>query len=209
MVSDRKKKSDENNPVYAWVNLLAFTFLLFYISALFLLIFDNEKLLIHQMASWLFALMLVVQLFFLFFKPEILYGMKISHFIGKSPSSQIVINDNELVNYRTIIGDYFISHDDFLDADFRLQQFADQVGISKNRLSQIINQVYQQNFNQLINEKRIEIAIHRLVNEEWKNLTIEGIAQEVGFKSRTTFNKAFQEKTGITPSQFRKQVIRS
>ena len=59
------------------------------------------------------------------------------------------------------------------------------------------------NFNQLLNEKRIEVALRNLENSKWEHLTLEGVALEVGFKSRTTFNKAFKTKTGCTPSKYK------
>lgn len=204
-VKKRRKESKEENPTIDWLNLLAIIFLIFYLSEVSLLLVDNDAIPIHQLASWLFGLMLVIQLFFLFFRPEVLYGIKSQ---GKSKSSTpiIILDSHEADKYRKNIDEYFKTHNEFLATDFRQQDLANRLNINKNRLSQIITQIYSQNFNQLINEKRIEIAIQKLENKDWKNLTIEGIAHKVGFKSRTTFNKAFQEKTNLTPSEFLKKV---
>ena len=38
------------------------------------------------------------------------------------------------------------------------------------------------------------------------NLTIEGVGQSLGFKSRTTFSKTFKSVTGLTPDEFRKMA---
>lgn len=205
-VKKRKKEINEENPSFDWLNLLAIIFLIFYLFGVSLLIIDNETIPIHQLASWLFGLMLVTQLFFLFFRPEILYGIRSSSKKIKHPTPIVLLDDHEVRNYQRIIEVYFNTHDEFLATEFRQQDLANRLNINKNRLSQIITQIYSQNFNQLINEKRIEIAIQKLENKDWKNLTIEGIAHKVGFKSRTTFNKAFQEKTNLTPSEFLKKV---
>ncbi|WP_081979148.1 helix-turn-helix domain-containing protein [Lacinutrix jangbogonensis] len=61
-------------------------------------------------------------------------------------------------------------------------------------------------FNQLINEKRIDVVLKKFSNLDWLNYSLEGVALEVGFKSRTTFIKAFKEKTGTTPSQYKKTI---
>ena len=80
-------------------------------------------------------------------------------------------------------------------------------GISKNKLSYIINNTYKLNFNQLLNKKRIEKVIRKLnTDKQWDNLSMAGIGQMVGFKSRTTFTKAFKDNTGMTPSKYIKSL---
>jgi AraC-like DNA-binding protein len=204
-----KTKKDSSNAEISWLKALAYVFLTFYILGISLLIFDSQTLQIHSIASWLFGIMLVVQLFFLFFRPEVLYDIKESKKEENITVSIISLEEDEVNKYQQVIEDYFRTNDDFLNTDFRQQHLASHLNIPKNRLSQIINQVFDKNFNQLINEKRIEVAIERLESKAWRNLTVEGVAQMVGFKSRTTFNKAFQEKTGVTPSQFRKQMTKT
>ncbi len=73
----------------------------------------------------------------------------------------------------------------------------------RNNLSYIVNEVYQMNFNQLLNKKRIEVVIKKLnAKDDWDKLSLSGISQEVGFKSRTTFIKAFKSNMGMTPSRY-------
>ena len=59
------------------------------------------------------------------------------------------------------------------------------------------------NFNQLVNERRIKMALEAWDNPQWKNLSMDGIAKEVGFGSRTTFIKAFRNQTGVCPSEYK------
>jgi AraC-like DNA-binding protein len=47
-------------------------------------------------------------------------------------------------------------------------------------------------------------SIETVEDADWLRYSLEGIVQDVGFKSRTTFIKAFKEKTGSTPSQYKK-----
>ena len=186
---------------------LSSLFLTFYLGAFLMLVLDNETFQIHQNASWLFATTILGLLVLLFLEPSILYGNTLN--IKPSPSKKnlIPIEEGDEQKYREALNEYFLKEDNFLHPDFRQQDLADYLDITKNKLSLIINQLFEQNFNQLINDKRIEIAIQKLQTEKSKSLTLEGIAQEVGFKSRTTFNKAFQEKTGLTPSEFRKNLL--
>lgn len=203
----QKKAGTVHQQVTSWLGILAAIFFVFYLTGLALLLFDSDDIPIHQLASWLFGLMLLFQLFFLFFKPEVLYGITPFQKSPKLPAVMpLVLEEEEAGEYRKNIEMYFTNNHHFLKQDFRQQHLADYMGITKNRLSQLIFLLYNQHFNQLLNEKRIKVSIDKLHNGEWINFTIEAIAQEVGFKSRTTFNKAFEEITGLTPSQFRKRL---
>lgn len=72
-------------------------------------------------------------------------------------------------------------------------------------VSQAINQEYGSNFNSLLNEYRIKEACRRLgENPDYANMTIEGIAESVGFKSRTSFGALFKSVTGLSPSAYQK-----
>jgi AraC-like DNA-binding protein len=41
---------------------------------------------------------------------------------------------------------------------------------------------------------------------KYSQLTIDGVAQMVGFTSRSSFYNAFKEKMGITPSEYLKEI---
>ena len=70
-------------------------------------------------------------------------------------------------------------------------------------VSNYINSSRNKNFNQYINELRINYAVNRLMNEPTlKKYTIDALAEEVGFNSRKTFSDAFLEHTGCRPSRF-------
>jgi ligand-binding sensor domain-containing protein/AraC-like DNA-binding protein len=95
----------------------------------------------------------------------------------------------------------------FLDPDITLPKLAEEIGISVNHLSYIINKNYKTNFNDFINEFRVAEAKIRLSDPRYKDLKIISIALEVGFNSKTTFNVIFKRKTGMTPSQYQKKAI--
>ena len=44
-------------------------------------------------------------------------------------------------------------------------------------------------------------------NSEYGNMTIEGIATSVGFKSRTAFINAFKREVGLTPSEYLRMAL--
>jgi AraC-like DNA-binding protein len=73
----------------------------------------------------------------------------------------------------------------------------------------VINENLGSNFYNLINKYRINEAQGLILSPEKSKLKLEAIAYDVGFKSKSTFNEAFKRNTGLTPSQFRKNALRS
>ena len=71
-------------------------------------------------------------------------------------------------------------------------------------LSGIINQDYDCNFNQFVNQYRVKKACEFLSDRKKDVYTIESLGDSVGFKSKSAFYHAFKEITGVNPSTFRK-----
>jgi AraC-like DNA-binding protein len=90
----------------------------------------------------------------------------------------------------------------FKDSDLTIQKLAKKLGTNSNDLSQTINGHYGKAFRTLINEKRIELAKHMLINEKYRNYSMVGIAETVGYASKSSFYTHFKELTGVTPSNF-------
>lgn len=88
---------------------------------------------------------------------------------------------------------------------FNVDRLSELVHSRPRYVSQAINQEYGSNFNSLLNEYRIKEACRRLGgNPDYANMTIEGIAESVGFKSRTSFGALFKSITGLSPSAYQK-----
>ncbi len=78
---------------------------------------------------------------------------------------------------------------------------AKRLEIQEYRLRRLINQSMQyRNFNQYLNNCRIEDASGRLTNT---TVPISSIALEVGYSSLSVFNKAFKDRFEMTPSEYR------
>ena len=86
------------------------------------------------------------------------------------------------------------------NSDFTINTLAEIVKSNRTYISKIINQEFHKNFNSFINEYRIKEALKMLQAEEHQKYTVEGISKMVGFESRSTFNIAFKEITGVTPT---------
>ena len=91
--------------------------------------------------------------------------------------------------------------------DFSLQSLAEEVGSNYKYVSQVVNECYGKSFKQVLNEQRVREAC-RMFNdtERYGNLTIEAIAANLGFNSRSNFTVTFKRITGISPSDFMKMA---
>ena len=94
----------------------------------------------------------------------------------------------------------------YLEGDLVLPQLAQQLGISANYLSQVINEQLQVNFYDFINGYRVEEARGLMRNAGQKKANILNIALDSGFNSKSAFYKAFKKATSMTPTQYRKTV---
>jgi AraC-like DNA-binding protein len=95
---------------------------------------------------------------------------------------------------------------EFQEIGFSLEQLASLVGSNKKEVSTVINDRFGMVFNSFVNKFRIKEARKMLLSAEYENYTIEAIAREVGFKSKSSFNLYFKKVTGLTPSFFQKTV---
>lgn len=92
----------------------------------------------------------------------------------------------------------------YLNSKLTIHELSKQLNTNNKYLSKIINNSFKQNFVTFINSYRIEESKKLLLDTENDNYTIESIANMAGFHSRSTFNTAFKNITGVTPSKFKK-----
>jgi AraC-like DNA-binding protein len=88
------------------------------------------------------------------------------------------------------------------DPELSLTQVAKQLKTNASVVSKVINQGFQLNFNDLINNYRIEAVKEKLKAGEQKTQTLLGIAFDCGFNSKATFNRAFKKITGASPKEW-------
>ncbi|MEQ9302409.1 MAG: helix-turn-helix domain-containing protein [Marinoscillum sp.] len=99
---------------------------------------------------------------------------------------------------------YFLDERPYLNPALTLRILADQVDIHPNTLSWLINEHICKNFNEFINEYRIEHFKKLVVDPSNSHISLIGLAYESGFNSKTVFNTAFKKTVGMTPKAFQK-----
>lgn len=129
------------------------------------------------------------------------------------PSTQLVVTKYSgsglTANEKTAIADrlkqFMEKERPFLEPELTLEQLAVMLSLKPKILSQVINEVLQQNFFEFVNRYRIEAAMRMLTKPADKKITVLEVLYEVGFNSKSSFNTLFKKHTGLTPSEFRKK----
>ncbi len=165
------------------------------------------------------ALALVVSTIFLFFRPDILYGIrgviayKEEHAhvngrlpgdveFGKSQKNHAVYLDAKTVQVLKEKLEALMDTKPFLKQGYTATDLATDLTIPPYQLSAFLNQYLDSNFNDYINERRIWYCLDQIREGAWKKLTVEGIGLECGFSNRNTFTASFKKFTGETPSAY-------
>ncbi len=93
----------------------------------------------------------------------------------------------------------------YVNPDLRLSDIAKDIHTNRQYLSQVINERSGENFYHFINKFRIREFIDQLENDASRNISIEGMACNAGFKSKTSFYSTFKRVKGCTPKTFMKK----
>lgn len=89
----------------------------------------------------------------------------------------------------------------YLNKDIRLKSLAEMLKTNHTYLSSCINTCYGNNYNQWINDFRIDYLLGRIHSGK----KLSDLAEEAGFASTDAFYRNFKRKTGLTPNEYLKQ----
>ena len=199
-----------------WIKYFSFTILLYFLSlfiAIILFVMFNESAI--SLLETLFVGINVCLIFWASFK-----GIT-QHKVKMLIPEEINIDTNKLNKKISLSKDFLDEKDKeteetiaklhliveksqlFKNVDLTIIDVSERIGVHPRKLSSIINSRLGSNFNKYINSYRVEYAKELLKNNLENNFTIEAIANESGFKSRTSFYTAFKSSTQMTPIKYR------
>lgn len=119
----------------------------------------------------------------------------------KYRNSQLSEAKKDLIYAR--IQDIMSDVDNICDPDFSLVRLVELCNTNQKYVSQVINERSGKNFGTLLATYRVEEACRRMSDaEHYGNMTLEGIAESVGFKNRFTFINAFKRVKGVVPTEY-------
>ncbi|MCU0325041.1 MAG: helix-turn-helix domain-containing protein [Spirosomaceae bacterium] len=111
-------------------------------------------------------------------------------------------HDDNLQVLKEKVEAYMQKHTPFTNPKLTLNDLAAKIKIPPHILSKVINEGFDKNFFDFVNTYRIEEFKKRMEDPKNKNFTLLGIAFDVGFNSKTAFNRSFKKITNQTPSEY-------
>ncbi|MEM1218105.1 MAG: helix-turn-helix domain-containing protein [Bacteroidota bacterium] len=203
-VKDAQFVLREFTQVQRWVRILQRAWLVilgFFLIATPIALFNVEILDEHR--AWLykpFGIVLSLSIYILGYWYLIRFGTVIDHYSEKVQKFNFSLQ--ELAIKRKELLQALQQDRVFMDPNLSLAVLAGQLGWPINTLSTIINESLQTNFNDLINQYRVKAFQERILLPESKQYSIFGLGQQVGFRSKASFYRAFKKETGMTPSEY-------
>lgn len=122
----------------------------------------------------------------------------------KENKNRLAKNEIELLKNR--IDKEMIINKIYQKHDLNLAYLSELINTTPNNLSWLLNNIYDKSFYEYVNEFRINDFIRKIKDNQHKNHTLIAIAEDVGFNSKSTFNKTFKSVTNKTPSSYIKAL---
>lgn len=205
--------------IFKWLSFLIFNALLVYASFLIFTIFSFQTLdyKIAEVKGYYFLNVTLIGLVLfnvsLLFFPNILYGLPqldfmVSNYVQDTDtesvkkgvrSFEISTEKLELLHHKI---EHYCERKPYLNPDFSLSTMSADTDIPVHHLSYYFNEHLNINFNAWKNDHKINYVIYLIENGSNEMLTLDALAKQAGFGSRTTFFNAFKQKMGLTPSEF-------
>ncbi len=215
-----KPEDRQSKLIFKWVSFLILNTLFVYASFLVFTIFSFQTLdyKIAEVKGYFFLNISLIGLVLLngslLFLPNILYGLPQLDFVLPNRKQPELVNESAKKGVRSFeisseklellhakIEQYYLSKP-YLNPEFSLSTMSADTDIPVHHLSYYFNEHLNINFNAWKNDHKINYVIELIENGSNELLTLDALAKQAGFGSRTTFFNAFKQKMGLTPSEF-------
>jgi AraC-like DNA-binding protein len=98
----------------------------------------------------------------------------------------------------------------YKETGLTISTLSDHLHMPEHRLRRLINHhLGHRNFSQYLNDYRITEAKRRLKIINDRHIPILTISMDLGYQSLGPFNRAFKNRTGMTPSEYRKTKLKN
>lgn len=205
----QQEVSNTENVSISWVRFFTGIFLLInllFLFSLFAVIHLDYRMWLYKSIALIFSLSIFALGYKGILQKEIFYAVpKIPNDITEK---EITVSESKVdKDLITRLLDHMENNKPFLDPELTLTELAKGLNISRSQLSQLINDGIGDNFYDFVNKYRVEQVKKLMTDPQMKNYNLFGIALEAGFKSKSTFNLIFKRFTGLTPTEFRKNLL--
>lgn len=138
--------------------------------------------------------------------PTIADNFTLENEIKDFEKPKIQISEETIIQMKKRMAD-LEKNKEFLKKEFKLSYMAKKLHTNTSYLSSFFNESIGKNFNQYLQEKRMEYLIELLeTNPLYRKYTVQAISEHIGYKSPSAFSKMFKQHTRISYTAFLKQI---
>lgn len=138
---------------------------------------------------------------------------KMSNLIKKQPEIEAYSENSPLTNEQKDLllynnfKEWLEKEKQYLRSDLHLNTVSRELGTNRSYLSKSIN-AQGTRFTELVNRYRVQEVLSIFEDEEdiRNSFTLQEIASEAGFHTKSVFFDAFRKETGMTPNQFKEYL---
>lgn len=161
--------------------------------------------------DFFYTFTLITPISFLFF-PQLIYGanpntaihlqLKDTIYGLMKPKNDDKIQELAESTDKDRIVEYMLRQKPYLKSSFSLHTISSELNIPHLRVSSCFNKELNISFPEYRNQKRVEYAIQLFKEKKHYQMSIEGIADQCGFKSKSSFYQAFRSVHQMTPTEW-------
>jgi AraC-like DNA-binding protein len=204
----------QNRHVLAWLIILISTIFIVVVSYLSLTIYmatstisrlDFISYPAHMIAGVAFFILPTTMLAFF---PKVLYGMpSMLNPEIKTPQKRKKEDGHDpFEEIAQKIEKYILKEKPFLNPEFDVIDISKALNIPKHHVIYCFSVILGIKFTSYRSKQRVEYAKKLLESGKANSLSIDGIGQQAGFPSRSTYYATFKTETGFTPNQYLEEV---
>ena len=117
------------------------------------------------------------------------------------------LKSDQVSEYERLLLNIMEDDEIFMNQHLSIHAVSERIGIPRRYVSEVLNNHMKVSFQDFVNQYRIAAFIDRLHDPKFEHFTLFGLASDVGFSSKSTFNSAFKKATGITPIEFKSKIV--
>jgi len=140
---------------------------------------------------------------------EVIYNKESTGYASSNERFDKIKNEERFVTYNKEIDklfEYIENKKPYLKDKLMITDIAVAIDIPLYKLTKIFNDNLKTNFFFFINSYRVKEFKEMLSNSKNDQYTIIALAHDCGFSSKSSFNRIFKQVTGITPSEYRRNL---
>lgn len=149
---------------------------------------------------WMFLLGVPIVLLFIYrFNKK--YSLSTKGSITTS-SSSFTLSSSESLQIKETLLELFSSERPYLDTAISIIILSKMIDTSPRKLSYVLNHALHTTFYDFVNQYRIDHFLDELKKAPNHQYSLFGLAQNCGFKSKSSFYRAFKKYKGVSPSKY-------